>query len=181
MPRFLVALLCATLLGPAQAAGLLEREISFSEAEVQSALNKYEQREQNYGGLVRVMLIGPPQISLGSPEGQAGVAARLNISLLGGPAVPVDVTGIAGIRYDAQRKAFFLDNPRATSVQSQALSRDNEPMARQAINAYIVNYFRNRPVHVLRETGSPEEVAARWLLKAVRIEGGKVVATLSTL
>jgi hypothetical protein len=40
-------------------------------------------------------------------------------------------------------------------------------------------YFREKPVYVLREDGSAEEKAARWLLRRIRIETGKVVATLS--
>jgi len=34
-------------------------------------------------------------------------------------------------------------------------------------------------VYVLREDGSAEEIAARWLLRSIRIEPGKVVAILS--
>lgn len=173
--------LCAALLANTSlwAAGFMEREVAFSEQEVQAALAKSGNSEKNYGGLVTVALLGAPQITLGTPAGLAGITARLNIGLLGGPPVAVDIAGTAGIRYDDKRKAFFLENPVAHSVQSLVLSKDSEPMAKQAINAYIANYFRSKPVYVLREDGKPEEIAARWLLKSVRIEPGKVVATLA--
>ncbi|UCV11309.1 DUF1439 domain-containing protein [Dechloromonas denitrificans] len=178
--RFKLVFCCLMTVSPLLwAAGFMEREISFSTQEVQEALAKTSSSEKNYGGLVSVALPAPPQVTLGEPAGLAGVTARLNISLLGSPAIGVDVAGTAGIRYDDKRKAFFLENPVAHSIQSPALSRDSEPMAKQAINAFISNYFRNKPVYVLREDGKPEEIAARWLLKSVRIEPGRVVATLA--
>lgn len=177
---FAAVLLWAMITSPlSHAAGFMEREVSFNEQEVQAALAKTENRKKNYGGLLTVSLQGTPRITLGSPEGLAGIGAKLNISLLGNAPVAVEFTGTAGIRYDDKRKAFFLENPVAHSVQSLALPREAEPMARQAINTYLVSYFRSKPVYVLREDGSAEEIAARWLLKAVRIEAGKVVATLA--
>lgn len=178
--RFIAIFLWAMLASPlGHAAGFMEREISFSEQEIQAALAKTENREKNYGGLLTVALQGTPRITLGSPEGLAGIGARLNITLLGNPPVAVEFTGTAGIRYDDKRKAFFLENPVAHSVQSLALPKEAEPMARQAINTYLSSYFRSKPVYVLREDGSAEELAARWLLKAIRIEAGRVVATLA--
>ena len=43
----------------------------------------------------------------------------------------------------------------------------------------MASYFRNRPVYVLREDGSLQEQAARWLLRSIRIEPGQVIAVLS--
>lgn len=160
-------------------AALFEREISFSEAEIQSSLVKAGPQSQNYGGWMTVSLRDAPTITLGNPEGRVGISARLYIALLGGSAVPVDVTGTAGIRYDDRNKAFYLENPVARTIESQAIPREAGPGALQAINALIVNYFRKKPVHVLREDGSAEEIAARWLLRSIRIEPGRVVATLS--
>jgi len=160
-------------------AGALEREIAFSEAEIQAALNKSGTQARNYGGLMTVALAEAPHITLGTPENRVGIAARVNVTLLGNPSVPVDVTGTAGIRYDDNAKAFFLENPVADTVESQALPRDSEPAARRFINSLIVTYFRSKPVYTLRESGSAQELAARWLLRSVRIEPGKVIATLS--
>ena len=103
----------------------------------------------------------------------------MDIALLGNPPIPVQVKGHAGIRYDDQAKAFFLENPIAESVESVALPREFEPQVRRAVSQLIATYFRDRPAYVLREDGSAQESAARWLLRAVRIETGRVVATLS--
>lgn len=160
-------------------AGPLEREIAFSEAEIQAALNKSGTQPRNYGGLMTVALAEAPQITLGTSENRVGIAARVNIALLGNPSVPVDVTGTAGIRYDDGAKAFFLENPVADTVESQALPKDSEPAARRVVNSLITSYFRSKPIYKLRENGSAQELAARWLLRSIRIEPGKVIAILS--
>ena len=80
---------------PALSAGFMEKEVSFSEQEVQAALAKSGNSEKNYGGLVTVALLGAPQITLGTPAGLAGMTARLNIGLLGNVPVAVDIAGTA--------------------------------------------------------------------------------------
>lgn len=166
----------------AWSAGFLEKEIFFSEADIQAQVEKSGTMQKSYGnGMVVVSLIEPPNIRLGSPEGKASLAARINVSLLGNPPVPVAFEGTSGVRYDDNAKAFYLENPVAHSVQSRAISREAEPMARQAITQLMTSYFRAKPVYVLREDGSSEEKAARWLLRAIRIEPGRIAATLSPL
>ena len=175
------ALLCAALLAFATSgsAALFDKEITFTEAEVQAAIARNTKPEMRYAGLLTVSLREPPTIRLGVPEGRAGIGARMEIALLGNPPIPVDIKGTAGIRYDDQAKAFFLDNPSADSVESVALPREYEANIRRAVTQLLKAYFRDKPVYVLREDGNPQEIAARWLLRAVRIETGKVVATLS--
>ncbi len=174
---FVTALLAASSVW---SAGLLEKEIHFSEADIQAQVDKSGGMQKSYGnGMIVVTLIEAPKIHLGEPEGKASVAARLKISLLGNPPVPVDVLGTSGLRYDDSAKAFYLENPVANSVQSVGISREAEPMARQAITQLMTAYFRSKPVYVLREDGSLQEKAARWLLRSIRIEPGRVTAVLS--
>ncbi|MBF1163756.1 MAG: DUF1439 domain-containing protein [Dechloromonas agitata] len=177
------ALLAVSLMlfGPATpAAGFLEKEIHFSEADVQAQIDRNGSLKKSYGsGTIVITLDESPKIRLGEPAGQTTVTARLRVSLLGQPAVPVDMLGTSGLRYDDGTKAFFLDRPVVQSIQSAALSRDYEPIARQAITQMMASYFRNRPVYVLREDGSLQEQAARWLLRSIRIEPGQVIAVLS--
>lgn len=177
-----VFLLLALLASSATwSAGFLEREVYFSEAEIQAQLDKSGPLERRYGGMLTVSLLQAPIIRLGNPEGRAAITARVNVTLLGNPAVPVEMTGTAGVRYDDKSKAFYLENPVAESVQSQALPRESESMARQAVTQLMTAYFRAKPVYVLREDGPEQERAARWLLRSVRIEAGRVAAILSPL
>ena len=176
--RLIAAVGLAGLLGSAAAAGFLDHEVSFSEAQVQAAIDQSKPFEKHYGGLITVALPQPPKITLGAPVGRATLVANMLVTLPGQPAVPVEVLGDAGIRYDDQAKAFFLESPQATSVSSPALQRNAEPLVRQAITQLMVGYFRSRPVYVLRDNASLSEATARWLLRAVRIEPGRVVATL---
>jgi len=163
-------------------AGFLEREISISETDIQTQLEKSGTMQKSYGnGLVAVSLIEPPRIFLGSPENKATLSAHINVSLLGSQPVPVAFEGTSGIRYDDNAKAFFLENPVVHSVQSQAIGRESEPMARQAVTQLMGNYFRMKPVYVLREDGTAQEIAARWLLRSIRIEPGRIVAILAPI
>lgn len=166
---------------PAWSVGLLEREIVISEAQIQEALVKAGPLQQTYGGVVTVSLKDTPRISLDNQDGRAGISARMDVVLLGNSPIPVDVLGKAGLRYDDRSKAFFLTSPVVDAVDSPVLSRDAQPVARQAATQLIASYFRAKPIYVLRENGSPEEQAARWLLKSVRIEPGRLVATLSPI
>lgn len=180
--RRLLALPCALLalsIAHTAQAGLGEREIVFSEEEVQAALARKGKQEKNYAGILLVALREAPLIRLGQTPGRIALAGRVYVTLIGNPALPVDVTGSAGLRYDDTGKAFFLENPVAESVETAALPREAQGMARQVISQFITAYFRNRPVYQLREDGSLEEQAARWLLKTVRVESGRIVATLS--
>ena len=160
-------------------AALFDKEIVFTEAEVQAAIDKNASRQRRAGTMLAVTLLEAPRIRLGTPEGRAGITARMEIALLGNPPIPVEVTGNAGVRYDDQAKAFFLESPVADSVESVALPREFQPQVRRAVTQVMAAYFRDKPVYVLREDGNAEERAARWLLRKIRIETGKVVATLS--
>jgi hypothetical protein len=160
-------------------AEFLDKYITFSEAEIQAALDKSSPAEVRYGGLMTLTLLQSPRVTLGNPEERVGVAASMSIVIAGGPPVQLDLTGMSGIRYDDKAKAFYLEKPVATSVRSTVLSNDEANALRGAATQLIAAYFRNRPVYVLREDGNAEERAARWLLRSVKIEPGKVVATLS--
>ena len=177
--RFALLLAAGLAFASSAAADLFDREVAFSQAEIQNSLRKAGPQSQNYGGWMTVSLREAPTVTLGSPEGKVGIAARIYIALLGGSAIPVDVTGTAGIRYDDKFKAFFLENPVAHTVESQAIPPEAAPKARQAINTLIASYFRKKPVYVLREDGNAQELAARWLLRSIRIEPGRVIAVLS--
>lgn len=176
---------CALLAWPlAGAAGFLEKEVVFSEAEIQASLAKAKPQQISYGGLITVALNEPPRISLDSPDGRAGIATSLDVDVQGNPPPPtirIDVAGRSGIRYDDRSKAFFLEKPVIDSVTSPTLGKEVSPAVRIAAAQLLASYFRTKPVYVLREDGPPQEAMARWLLKSVRIEPGRVVAVLSPI
>ena len=180
--RSVRTLLCGALLLalPCANAGFLDQELSFDEAEVQAALARKGAVEKRYGALMSVRMENAPAIRLGTPSQRVTITAQVTInSPLARQPLPVDVVATAGIRYDDASKAFFLEQPSAESVTSPQLAHDAEPLARQGVAALLKHYFQNQPIYVLREDGSMKEKAACWLLKSVRIEPGRVVATLS--
>ena len=86
-----LALIGSTL---AWSAGFLEKEIYFSEADIQMQLEKSGTMQKSYGnGMVVVSLIEPPKIILGTPADKATLSARINVSWLGNPPVPVAFDG----------------------------------------------------------------------------------------
>jgi hypothetical protein len=177
--RLAGALVALCLAGTATAAGLFEKEVVFSEAEVQAAVDRRGGIDRNIGGIVAVTLEVPPRISLDRTDNRAGVWARFDVGVVGNPPITVDFAGTAGIRYDDSTKAFYLESPVVDSLQAPRLQRELEPSVRRAVSKLMAGYFRTQPVHVLRSDGSAEERAAHWLLRSVRIERGQVVAVLS--
>lgn len=174
-----IVLAAALLAGASAAAGFLEREVVFSEAEIQAALARSKPQQLSYGGLLTVSLKEPPRIALDGDDGRARVAASIDLETPGQPPLRIDFAGRAGLRYDDRNKAFYLEKAVADSLSAPALRQEATPAARLAVTQLLNNYFRTKPVYVLREDGSPQEIAARWLLKSVRIEAGRVVAVLS--
>jgi hypothetical protein len=166
---------------PLASADLLEQEVSFTEAEVQAAVDRNGKMQRSYGGFATVALQQPPRIALGTPEGRISLSGSMLVAVVGQPPIPVEVQGVAGIRYDDRSKGFFLENPVATSVASPLLDRSSESFVRQGVSQLMNAYFRNKPIYVLRDDASLQEATMRWLLRAIRIEPGKVVATLSPL
>jgi hypothetical protein len=162
-------------------AGLFEREVAFSEADIASALAKAKPLQLSYGRLLSVALNEPPRIVLDGSDGRARITTGVDVELQGKQPIRVEASGRAGIRYDDQSKAFYLENPVVDSVSTPALRKEANPAVREAASQLIAAYFRSKPVYVLREDGCPQEIAARWLLKSVRIEPGRVVAVLSTI
>jgi hypothetical protein len=176
----LAVLTLGCLLALPARAGLFDKEVAFSEAEVQAAIDKKGPQQRNYAGLLTAALREPPRITLGAPENRIGVAGRIDLSgpLLAQP-LPVDMIADTGIRYDDERKAFFLENPVITSLTAPGLNKDQLALAREAVASLLSRYLQKQPVYVLREDGSLQEKAARWLLKSIRVETGRVVAVLS--
>ena len=63
----------------------------FTEAEIQTAIDRNALRQKRVGTMLAVTLREAPKIRLGIPEGRVGIAARMEIALIGNPPFPVDV------------------------------------------------------------------------------------------
>ena len=169
----------AALLASCAGGGPAEFSLSFSEAEVQAALDKAEKSRELLDGLLRVSVEGSPQVRLGEPPERIGLQARLSIRVSGVGAMPANVKASSGLRYDATAKAFFLDAPRIESIEAPLLPRALEGTARNVITRQLNASFAQTPVYTLKSDGSLKEQAARGLLKSVRIERSRVVAVFS--
>ena len=178
IPQLLCCL--ALLLGcSAPALAFLEQEISFSEADIQNELAKRGPLEKRYGDLLIASMPEAPRIQLGEPAERLTIHACVLLSLAGAPAVPVDLRGTAGLRYDDQEKAFYLDQPAAESVHAPGLDPQWRGLIEHSLSRMLKSYFRKTPAYRLRPDASPQESTARWLLRSVRIAPGRVIAVLA--
>lgn len=169
----------AALLGACAGGRPAELALSFSEAEVQAALDKAEKSRELLDGLLRISVEGSPQVRLGEPPERIGLQARLSIRVSGVGAMPATVKASSGLRYEPMAKAFFLEAPRVESIEAPLLPRALEGPARNAITRQLEASFAQTPVYTLKPDGSLKEQAARGLLKSVRIERSRVVAVFS--
>ncbi len=167
------------IFSPMAQAGFLEKEISFSEAELQSHLNKAKSLHKDIAGLIQIEQVGPSIISLSKQPGRVTLLNSLIITLSGKGNVPVEVISSAGLRYDDHTKSFYLENPTADEIKTEQLPAETLKLIKLGATQAVASYFRNKPVYTLKENGSTQEATARWLLKSIRIDSGKVIATLS--
>ncbi|MSQ75960.1 MAG: DUF1439 domain-containing protein [Rhodoferax sp.] len=158
-----------------------EMELSFTERELQAALNKADMSTRLLDGLVVVSVTGQPQVKLGQPPERIGIAAQLSIKVVGLPVMPASVKGSSGLRYDDAQKAFFLDAPQLDAVTAPLLPKAMEGAARTAITRQLAASFNKTPVYSLKTDGSLKEQAARQTLKSVRIEPDRIVARFGLL
>lgn len=174
--------LLATLRAPAALASAFGREVRFSEAEVQAAVDRHLPQEKRLGEWGSVRWLVPPRLTLGRPQpAKVGLAGRAALDLLQQPEITVDFAGTTGIRYDDAGKAFHLEDPMLDQLSAPGLSPALQPLLLRALNRVLAQYFRSHPIYVLRPDGSTTEQTARWLLRDLRIEPGQVVARLSPL
>ena len=158
-----------------------DMELSFTERELQAALNKADMSTRLLDGLVVVSVTGQPQAKLGQPPERIGIAAQLSIKVVGLPAMPANVKGTSGLRYDDAQKAFFLDAPQLDAVTAPLLPKAMEGAARTAITRQLAASFSKTPVYSLKTDGSLKEQAARQTLKSIRIEPDRIVARFGLL
>ena len=187
MPKHLSATLgwvglAITLLLAACAGGKpTEVELSFTERELQAALNKADMSKRLLDGLVLISVVDSPQVKLGTLPERIGLTAQLSIKVVGLPALPASVSGSSGLRYDQTQKAFFLDTPQLDAVTAPLLPKALEGATRTAITRQLAASFSQTPVYSLKADGSLKEQAARQTLKSIRIDPERIVARFGLL
>ena len=176
-----VGLASALLLAACAGGKPAEIELSFTERELQAALNKADMSTRLLDGLVVVSVTGQPQVKLGQPPERIGLSAQLSIKVVGLPAMPASVKGSSGLRYDDAQKAFFLEAPQLDAVTAPLLPKAMEGAARMAITRQLAASFNQTPVYSLKADSSLKEKAARQTLKSIRIEPDRIVARFGLL
>ena len=105
----LLPLTLALLLAACAGGKPAEMELSFTERELQAALNKADMSTRLLDGLVVVSVTGQPQVKLGQPPERIGIAAQLSIKVVGLPAMPA--SGNLWFRFQGPRRSWHACLP----------------------------------------------------------------------
>lgn len=166
---------CSTL----QAVGaLLGNEVTFSQPQLQQALNRnFPKHYDKLGGLVSMTLLNP---RLSIPQG----SDRLRLDFdLGVGALGSDSSRPSGrfaltsaLRFDPATRGLHLANPSIESVDVPALGGVMGSSTRGLLNAWLVDYARDEPVYRF-DNNLLDRLGARRI-GSTEIENGMVVVHL---
>lgn len=181
--RSLHALLLAaalTLLAGCSTVGtvLFGNELTFSELQLQQALDRRFPREYRHlGGLVSMTLLNP-RLSMPARDGRLRVDFDVGVAGPGGdsrtPAGRFALT--SALRYDPATRGLHLAEPSIERVEIPALGGVMNDAARGALNRWLVDYARAEPIYRLDDSLLGRIGSRR--ITDTRIEPGRVVVHL---
>jgi hypothetical protein len=182
--RGIVVALAAAVVIAAAAAGYHQVRgrtvvLTFTEAEIQERLSAAPPFTRRYLGVFQVT-VEDPRIALveGSDRLRAGADVVVEPSLGRRTAALRGSVGASGtLRYAPGTGEFFLDGLVVEELDLPGLPEAHAPRARDAVTRALSEYYRRNPVHTLRPTDL-RRVAAKRLLRDVRVADGRVVVTL---
>jgi len=169
----------AVILAIAVGAFFLSRRsylILLDETQLQARLDALFPLEKDYLFVIRVVLTEPDlRLVEGSDRIDFGVRVALNVGDLSGLAGRARLSG--SLRYDPTRGAFFLDRAELEQLSVEDLPELLRERAEGAVAAVSRQYFDRYPIHRLQRNDL-EQVAARLVLKDVRVVGRQLRLTL---
>lgn len=174
----LIALLLAGCASVQRVGALLTNRIAFSEAQLQSQLDRHYPRSYpQFGGLVTLSVLNPriavpregDRLHLDFDVGATGFG-------LGGDAPAGHLSLTSALRYDARTHALYLDAPTLESAELPLVGDRINGTGRDLINRWLREQARTEPVYTL-ESAQLRELGSRRV-SSVGIENGKVVVRL---
>jgi hypothetical protein len=151
----------------------------FSETQIKEKLSQMLPMTRRYLFIFEVTLDNPRvKLIEGSDRVSAGLDIVLNIHVNDNP-VPlggtIDVSG--SVAYDATRGAFFLTDPHVDGFKVQGVPEKYTARVSSIVTDALSDYYRERPVYTLSRKDM-KQLAARLVLRDVRVKDKKLVATL---
>ena len=181
MRKIFIILICLGILGGAAYWSLSGRDyvLRFSEDELRDHLDARLPYEGSHFYVFDVTL---DNARIDLVEGADRIAGGVDVAVrmkLGSRELFVsgaaDVSG--GVRYDADQRAFFLEDPVVEELHIPGVLERHANRANSAISAALGEFYRTRPIYVL-EADTAAKSAARMLLKHVEVKDEHLVVTL---
>ncbi len=167
------ALILATL--AACATGLLQKEMVFSQAQLQKKVDAFFPIDENKA-LLRVRF-SHPQVILPPGGERIGLALDVRVQLPGGKKARGRVHMDSGLIYDADRGEIALSDLRLDSLDVEGVPEDFESGLQAVAEVVAKRYLAQIPVYRLHADDYKESLA-RLVLKSVSVRDGEVVAVI---
>lgn len=128
------------------------RQVSVQASDVQQYLSgRFPQTHDALGGLL-AMTVSDPHIEL-PPGNRLNLAFDLAVATGGGTPAPVGQVALSsGLRYDAARQGFFLEQPSIESFSPVHTGAKLDASTRELLNAWLVDYARKQPIYRIAPT-----------------------------
>jgi hypothetical protein len=148
---------------------LIPREVLQQQLE---AAFPYEKRELLYAVSVR-----DPKLQPSEKPDRIRLSLNVGVGVLGSRKISGVMTSEAGVRYDANQTAFFLENPRVTDISIRGLPRSIARQIPQVATAALQAVVKNKPIYQMTDADRIS-FALRRTLKSVKFRNGQLEATL---
>jgi hypothetical protein len=144
--------------------------------EIQKRLEAGFPIEKTYLMVLKLTLKDPEIIPAGEPD-RIGLRlkAAINVSV-GGEPIAGTAAVSSGMRYDRDRRAFFLEDPRLEEMDIPALPGEYRREVRAAAEIAVIRLLTDYEVYALDQSDRAQAMAG-MMLKKVEIRGGGVEAT----
>jgi hypothetical protein len=154
--------------------------IELDQTEVQRALEIAFPVEKTYLHLIKVDL-GEPVVTLRETSERITFSAKIGVGL---PGFSKPLRGAADlsclIRYDANRGAFFADDPKVERLTVEGHPEGYLERTKGAVTWILAGALEHTPVYTLRAEDARHSVA-KLILKDVRVKQGKLRLTLGVV
>lgn len=157
---------------------LFGNEVTFSELQMQQALERRFPREyEHLGGLVAVTLMNP-RLSIPSGSGRLRVDFDVGFAGPGGDSRTPDgrFALTSALRYDPATRGLHLAEPSIEHVDIPSLGGVMNDAARGALNRWLVDYARAEPIYRFDDSLLGRIGSRR--IAGTEIEPGRVVVHL---
>ena len=153
------------------------RQVRVPTADAQQFLEgRFPHRQDMLGGLAEVT-VSRPQLAI-PPGTRMQLGMDVAVAMAGGAPVPMGRLELtSALRYDATRRALFLEQPRIEDFHPSAGGQGLDEASRGLLNAWLVDYARREPVY--RIDPALAAMVGGLDVASAGVENGQLVVTFN--